>query len=207
MSFIVWIGFAIGCYFVAKKKNRRGWLWLILGIFFSYIAFAILLFKSSVKSPHAAQTVQVNTSVNHKKCPYCAETVLSEAKICKHCGRDLQEQKAQEAARKHERKPVTDVNHQKQGAAAPPPPKEAVLVNLNTATEDELTELPGMTVILAKKAIAIRDSKGGYSSIEEFARELGLSDMKFERLKPLIKVDINQTQVPNYAGRGRTVDF
>ncbi len=205
MSVILWLAFAIGCYLVAKKKNRRGWLWLILGMFFSYFAFAILLFRPSLKNPYVAQIVQVNNSVNEKKCPYCAETILAEAKVCKHCGRDLYEPKAHEAER--ERKPVMEINRQAQGAVAPPTPKGENLLNLNTASEAELTQLPGITLILAKKAITIREAKGGFTSVEEFATELGLSELKFERLKPLIKVDVIETQVPNYAGRGRTVDF
>lgn len=27
---------------------------------------------------------------NYKACPYCAEQILTEAKVCKHCGRELE---------------------------------------------------------------------------------------------------------------------
>lgn len=28
-------------------------------------------------------------AARHKTCPHCAETILAEAKVCKHCGRDI----------------------------------------------------------------------------------------------------------------------
>jgi tetratricopeptide (TPR) repeat protein len=31
-------------------------------------------------------------SQNLKKCPYCAEMVLEDAKVCKHCGKDIDQQ-------------------------------------------------------------------------------------------------------------------
>lgn len=32
---------------------------------------------------------------DEKACPFCAETIKAAAKVCKHCGRDLEEQPAQ----------------------------------------------------------------------------------------------------------------
>lgn len=206
MGAFLWLGIALACYFIAKAKNRRGWLWLILGICFSYVTLIILLFKKKVTPVMKGNAIDVRPVQQQdvrkeKKCPHCAETVLVEAKVCKHCGRDFVNPAASKLQQAGEVKSERVITH------VPPAPPVANLLDLNTATEDELAELPGISSILAKKAITIRDSKDGFSSIEEFGQELGLSELKFERLKPLIKVTTPSNQIPSYAGRGRTVDF
>jgi hypothetical protein len=39
---IIWVAFAIGCYFVAKSKGRNAGGWAVAGFFFSFIALIIL---------------------------------------------------------------------------------------------------------------------------------------------------------------------
>lgn len=41
-------------------------------------------------------------------------------------------------------------------------------IDINSATEEELTKLKGITIIDAKKAIAYREEHGGFSNIDEF---------------------------------------
>jgi competence ComEA-like helix-hairpin-helix protein len=201
----LWIISAIACYFIAKKKNRRGWLWLILGFLFGYFALGVLVFLK--KRNQSMREVKQLSVQNHnireeKKCPHCAELILVDAKVCKHCGRDVVNGFVQN---KQER--VQSSQRLDEVVSPPPPPllQNKNVVDINTASEEELAKLPGITSILAKKAISIRESNGGFNSVEEFAEAMGLSELKFERLKPLIKV--SKRQQYSYSGRGRTVDY
>lgn len=42
VSLIVALAFAVGCYFLAVRKGRRGVLWAVLGFFFSLISLIVL---------------------------------------------------------------------------------------------------------------------------------------------------------------------
>ena len=66
-------------------------------------------------------------------------------------------------------------------------PQEVVLpdispLNLNTATADELAELPGIGPELAKRILAYREAHGGFSTVEELMEVSGIGEGKLAAL-------------------------
>lgn len=76
---------------------------------------------------------------------------------------------------------------------APGPSPETSRVDLNTATEKELEQLPGVGPATAKKIIAGRP----YASVSELSRA-GVSKRQLERITPLVTVS---SRGPGYANR------
>ena len=64
-----------------------------------------------------------------------------------------------------------------------------LLVNLNTATPQELRALPGIGPSLAKKIIEFRTKKGGFKRAEELLAVPGISEKRWKALKGLVCVD------------------
>lgn len=78
MEFVViWFCFAVGCALLAKKKNRSQAGWFLLGMLGGIFALGILLLLPNLNPV---------TEENYKRCPFCSEQILVDAKICKHCG-------------------------------------------------------------------------------------------------------------------------
>jgi competence protein ComEA len=69
---------------------------------------------------------------------------------------------------------------QDQTAAAKP------AVNLNTATVDQLTTLPGIGPRTAEMIIEYRTKNGGFKKIEELMNIKGIGEKTFLKLKPLV---------------------
>jgi competence protein ComEA len=63
-----------------------------------------------------------------------------------------------------------------------------VLVNINSATLDELLTLPGIGEDKANRIIRYREENGPFSSIEEITKVSGIGATTFEKLKNLITV-------------------
>ncbi len=63
------------------------------------------------------------------------------------------------------------------------------LININTATIEELDALPGVGEATANKIVNHRSENGDFKSIEEIKNVNGIGDKKFEEMKSLICVN------------------
>lgn len=65
---------------------------------------------------------------------------------------------------------------------------ETELININTATAEELDELPGIGEATAAAIIEDRETNGEFTSIEDIMRVSGIGEAKFANIKDLICV-------------------
>ena len=66
------------------------------------------------------------------------------------------------------------------------PAATSALVNLNTATEEQLDTLPGVGPVTAQKIIAWRTAHGAFSSVDELLEVDGIGDKTLADLAPLV---------------------
>ena len=62
------------------------------------------------------------------------------------------------------------------------------VININTASESELEQLPGIGPSISSRIIEYRNKNGKFKSIEDIKNVTGVGDSKFEKIKDLIKV-------------------
>lgn len=62
------------------------------------------------------------------------------------------------------------------------------LININTASAQELEALPGIGPILAQSIVSYRNEHGPFQSIDDLKDVPGIGDARFEQLKGLITV-------------------
>ena len=62
------------------------------------------------------------------------------------------------------------------------------LININTASVEELDTLPGIGPVTAQAIVDERESNGAFTSIEDIQRVSGIGEKKFEKLKDSICV-------------------
>jgi competence protein ComEA len=62
------------------------------------------------------------------------------------------------------------------------------LINLNTATLDQLQTLPGIGPVLAQRIVDFREQHGGFGSVADLRKVTGIGDARFSELKDRVTV-------------------
>jgi len=72
--------------------------------------------------------------------------------------------------------------------SGPAKPGTAQVVNLNTATAQQLDALPGVGPVTAAAIVAWRDANGKFTSVDQLAEVDGIGPARLEKLRPLVRV-------------------
>lgn len=62
------------------------------------------------------------------------------------------------------------------------------IVNINTATQTELEELPGIGPSISSRIVEYRNKNGKFKTIEDIKNVTGIGENKFEKIKEFIKI-------------------
>lgn len=80
MIVVFWVLLAIVVGYAGSTRGRSGFGWFLLALLISpLIAAFVLMLIRNLAEPAI-------TPATHVRCPDCAELILKQANVCKHCG-------------------------------------------------------------------------------------------------------------------------
>lgn len=88
MGELLVIAFIFGIIGAVVAQNRSGEAFG--GFLISFFLGPIGILIAAIKKPDPKRLDKLSERQGLRKCEHCAEWVRPEAKVCKHCGRDIQ---------------------------------------------------------------------------------------------------------------------
>jgi competence ComEA-like helix-hairpin-helix protein len=73
-------------------------------------------------------------------------------------------------------------------AATPQAPPSAEKVNINSASADQLTALPGIGPSYAQRIVEYREKNGPFKRVEDILNVRGIGEKTFERIRERITI-------------------
>jgi hypothetical protein len=92
LIFAVLIGLIPGM--IARSKGREFVIWWLYGS----LLFIVALPHALLLKPEIKQLEQQQAAQGMKKCPFCAEMIKPDARVCRYCSRDLPAEAAEPPA-------------------------------------------------------------------------------------------------------------
>lgn len=80
-------------------------------------------------------------------------------------------------------------------------------VDINNCSEAEMTNLPGVSIIMAKKAIKVRIETGGFDSLEDFYKLLNIQPNMQQQLNDIVYLGKKSESSANKRSSERRIDF
>lgn len=87
---LLWVVFAVAVGVLADKRGRGGVKWFFIALVISPLIAGVFLLVSEDLSAAKVRATSQPSGATHVRCPACAEWVLPEASVCKHCGQALE---------------------------------------------------------------------------------------------------------------------
>ena len=84
---------------------------------------------------------------------------------------------------------------------------DRVLLDINTASVQQIVTLPDVGITLAEQAVSLREARGGFQSFEEFCKAMDLKPHIIDQIRPLVSVSppVQRSQKPD--SPGRVIDY
>ncbi len=199
IPFILAMAFAESSAFDGWIGNLTVTLTLILGIISIVHAFRIR--KEYLLRLEALQRREVNSGATLRDRVNAEYSAQDQRSVTNHePARPSEFAATQSSDWKRQPDDVAATSNSASSATSPTPK-----IDLNNSSEQEISSLPGIGLIIAKRTVMLREERGGFHSIEEFGQALNLKPHIVERIRPLVVVSPRQ---PGSSGTtGRVVDF